>query len=274
MVSSVLVPPTDNSAVDGYVVTAECCDLPEPQTLQVTGRIPAGSNLEPLPSPGIARIFTGATIPAFGAAVVMQEDCVASENAQVTIPAGIKKRQNIRSAGQDISVNQVILKQGQKLKPADIGLAASIGYDKLCVKLPLKVAIFSTGDELVEPGKPAPPGKIYNSNRYMLIALLQKLSLQVVDLGVVADTFEATLNALTEATKADLIISSGGASVGEEDHIKAALEKLGHIHLWKLAIKPGKPLVYGAVGHTPFLGLPGNPASVIGHLLRRCHEGD
>jgi len=263
IISGINVPPEDNSAVDGYVITRELCRAEHAQRYPVIDRIAAGCDPAALPPDSVARIFTGASVPRGGAAVVMQEDCIA-EGDQVTLPAGIKIGENIRPAGQDILENAVLLHKGTPLRPADLGLLASVGVATVKVKKPLKVAVFSTGDELVEPGSDAPAGKIFNSNRYTLTALLTGLAVEVVDLGIVADSFDATIAALKKAASvADFIISSGGASVGEEDYIKAAVQQLGQLKLWQLAIKPGKPLAYGSVLNTPFMGLPGNPTSVF-----------
>ena len=262
VVSPIQVPPADNSAVDGYVVTSDLCGQADQQTKTLVARIPAGVCPSALPKSAVARIFTGATIPEGGASVVMQENCQ-TIGEKVVLPAKIKTGQNIRLAGQDITANSVILTRGSVVRPQDSGLVASIGQSQLRVKPKLRVAVFSTGDELVEPGETAPAGKIYNSNRYTLSALLNKLSVEMVDLGIIPDNYDATVEALTMAAKADLIISSGGVSVGEEDYVKAALEQMGRLDLWKLAIKPGKPLAFGKVGSTPFLGLPGNPTAVF-----------
>jgi molybdopterin molybdotransferase len=263
VISKIPVPPTDNSAVDGYVVSRELCGKADASLQQVVARIPAGVVPSALPASAVARIFTGATVPEGGVAVVMQEDCQ-QKGDRVVIPANINTNQNIRPAAQDIAVGSVVLHKGRVLKPQDIGLAASVGLAKLVVRRKLKVAVFSTGDELMEPDNSHPAaGKIYNSNRYTLVALLNKLFIDVVDIGIIPDQYEATVAALSRASEADLIISSGGVSVGEEDHVKAALEETGHLDLWKLAIKPGKPLAFGMVGKTPFLGLPGNPSAVF-----------
>ncbi|MFD2230344.1 gephyrin-like molybdotransferase Glp [Alkalimarinus sediminis] len=263
VVSSINVPPYDNSAVDGYAVIADNCQGGEPTSLKISQRIPAGSVPHPLQTGTAARIFTGATIPPNATAVVMQEDCT-EQDGTVTLPTNINLNQNIRPQGQDIKSNQVILKRGHRIRAQDMGLMASIGIANINIYRPLKVAILSTGDELVEPGEVAKEGQIYNSNRYTLKGLLDGFGFEIVDVGIVEDTLNATLTALNEAAEAaDIIITSGGVSVGEEDHIKAAITKLGELDLWKLAIKPGKPFAYGQVGNTPILGLPGNPGAVF-----------
>lgn len=269
--SALHVPPQDNSSMDGYAV--RCADVLEAQgLLPVTQRIAAGSRGAPLSALSAARIFTGAQIPAGADAVVMQEDCevlssaAQGENGVVRIKTTPTPGQWIRRAGEDVSLGSLVLGKGQRLTPAALGLAASIGMDRLPVVRRPRVALFSTGDELVMPGEIAPaqmrPGTIYNSNRFFLRALLLRLGCEVSDLGIVPDRFEATVTALREAsTSHDLILSSGGVSVGEEDHIKPAVQALGTLDLWQIAIKPGKPFAYGRVGPAHFMGLPGNPVS-------------
>lgn len=262
-ISGVNVPPQDNSAMDGYALC--CADLqPGVETsLRIRQRIPAGVAPQPLESGTAARIFTGAEVPAGADAVVMQEN-TREEGGGVVFPASVTEGDNIRRQGQDITEGSVVLTAGRRLLPQDLGLLASVGVHQVPVYRRLKVAVFSTGDELVEPGQPLQPGQIYNSNRYTLSGLLEKLSVEFIDLGIVEDTPEATESTLRKAAEvADCIITSGGVSVGEEDHVKSCVEKLGAIELWKLAIKPGKPLAFGQVLGKPFIGLPGNPASVF-----------
>lgn len=262
--STLDVPPADNSAMDGYALNlADLAEIEGQSVLPISQRIPAGVAPLPLQTGTAARIFTGASIPANANAVVMQEQCE-ERDGSVLLPAGIRAGQNIRPRGQDIAAGAVVLEQGMRLKPQDLGLLASVGIARVTVYRRLKVAILSTGDELVEPGNELVEGQIYNSNRYTLIGLLNSLGIERVDLGRVQDTPEATLAALQQASvTADAIISTGGVSVGEEDHIKAAVEQLGQLKLWRLAIKPGKPLAYGRVGDKPFIGLPGNPAAAF-----------
>ena len=264
--STVAVPPLDNSAMDGYAVRlAEISAIGV--CLPVSQRIPAGTVGTTLQAGTAARIFTGAPIPAGADAVVMQELCEHGENG-VVINHLPRANENIRRAGEDIAVGDQILKPGIKLRPQDIALAASAGLPELPVYRRLRVGVFFTGDELVQPGEPLPPGAIYNSNRYALRALLEGLGCEVRDLGTVPDNLEATRDALRRAAADnDLIVTSGGVSVGEEDHVKPAVEAEGQLDMWKIAIKPGKPLAFGEVrregGKAWFIGLPGNPVSAI-----------
>ncbi len=271
LVAELQVPPQDNSAMDGYAV--RCADIAAPNaTLRVTQRIPAGSHGRTLGPGEAARIFTGAPIPPGADAVVMQEDGEPQPEDRVCIKAVPSPGAWIRRSGEDITRGRTVLTAGTRLGPGELGLAASLGCDRLTVAARPRVALFSTGDELVMPGTVAPtdmaPGAIYNSNRFFLRALLQRMGCQVSDLGIVPDRREATLQALADAAGPhDLILTSGGVSVGEEDHIKPAVQALGELHLWSLAIKPGKPFALGAVrrpsgqGTAHFMGLPGNPVS-------------
>ncbi len=293
--SGLSVPPLDNSSMDGYAV--RCADVAAAGTrLPVAQRIPAGSVGLPLASGTAARIFTGAPVPPGADAVVMQELCEHAEGA-VAINHVPRAGENIRRAGEDIRLGDEILAAGTRLTPQEIGLAASVGLAQLPVYRRLRVAVFFTGDELAMPGEPLKPGGIYNSNRYSLRGLLAALGCEVRDLGIVPDSLEATRAALREAAEAaDVIITSGGVSVGEEDHVKAAVQAEGALDLWKIAIKPGKPLAFGKVsrrntataqattippapfpgkgvtearGQSPlgdeaaFIGLPGNPVSTF-----------
>ena len=210
-----------------------------------------------------ARIFTGAEIPVGADTVALQENCKEVDGI-VKVDRKATSGANIRVRGQDIEVGRVIVSEGTKLRAQELGLIASVGVPRVEVFKPLKVAIFSTGDELIEPGMPLQAGQIYNSNRATLVGLVQSLGMMAVDLGVVPDRQEATQHVLKKAAmRADVIISAGGVSVGEEDHVKRAVDQIGSVEFWKVAIKPGKPLAFGHVGNTPFIGLPGNPASVF-----------
>ncbi|MCJ0763767.1 gephyrin-like molybdotransferase Glp [Variovorax terrae] len=264
-VSALHVPPQDNSSMDGYAV--RCADAARAgAVLRVTQRIPAGASGHALEPGTAARIFTGAPLPPGADAVVMQEDTEAVGESQVRLLAVPPAGQWIRRAGEDVAQGTVVLSKGERLTPAALGLAASIGLDSLRVSRRPRVALFSTGDELVMPGEVPPeamkPGAIYNSNRFFLRALLRRLGCEVTDLGIVPDDRAATVEALRGAARGhDLILTSGGVSVGEEDHIKPAVQSLGSLDLWQIAIKPGKPFAYGRVGTAHFIGLPGNPVS-------------
>jgi len=277
-VSPLHVPPQDNSAMDGYAL--RCADVPQAGAeLPVTQRIAAGSAGAPLAPGSAARIFTGAPVPAGADAIVMQEDCVALDGGhamQVRVNAMPRPGQWIRRAGEDITLGAQVLAAGTRLTPAELGLAASIGLAHLQVARRPRVALFSTGDELVMPGEVQPaqmrPGAIYNSNRFFLRAMLLRLGCEVTDLGIVPDRRDATVAALRAAAQGhDLILTSGGVSVGEEDHIKPAVESLGVLALWQIAMKPGKPFAYGRIAGAHFMGLPGNPVSsfvTFGLLVR------
>ncbi|MCF6283245.1 MAG: molybdopterin molybdotransferase MoeA [Candidatus Polarisedimenticolaceae bacterium] len=260
--SQVNVPPWDNSAMDGYAVNT--ADLNgSGSRLRVSQRIPAGATGTQLEPGTVARIFTGAPVPPGANAVVIQEVCEA-EGDWVTINDEVKEGANIRLAGEDSKEGQQILAPGVRLGPQHLGLAASVGVAQLPVYRKLQVALFSSGDELVMPGNALGPGQIYNSNQFTLTGLLEKLGCDVTNLGIVEDTFDATCDALARGAKqADLVLASGGVSVGEEDHVKPAVEKLGSLDLWKIAIRPGKPLAFGHIDGTPFIGTPGNPVSLF-----------
>jgi molybdopterin molybdotransferase len=271
VVSVLQVPPQDNSSMDGYAVRV--ADLAPGVPLPVSQRIAAGSSGVPLEPGTVARIFTGAPIPLGADAVVMQEDCmeVAVANAAdtrpaITINSQAHSGQWIRRQGEDVTLGHAVLRAGQRLGPAALGMAASVGFADLLVARRPRVALFSTGDELVMPGQVQPqdmaPGAIYNSNRFFLASLLKRMGCEVTDLGIVPDQLDATVSALRQAAQAhDVILTSGGVSVGEEDHIKPAVQSLGTLDLWQIAIKPGKPFAHGRIGQAHFVGLPGNPVS-------------
>ena len=267
LVSALQVPPQDNSSMDGYALRcAEAASGSAAAGLPVSQRIPAGSAAQPLQAGTLARIFTGAPVPPGADAIVMQEDTEVLPDGRVRLLSAPKAGQWIRRSGEDVTRGDIVLRAGQRLSPAEMGLAASIGLDALPVAVRPRVALFSTGDELVMPGTVPPeamkPGAIYNSNRFFLRALLLRLGCEVSDLGIVPDNRDATVQALCEASAFhDLILTSGGVSVGEEDHIKPAVQALGSLDLWQIAIKPGKPFAYGRVGGSHFIGLPGNPVS-------------
>ena len=260
--SHIDVPGFDNSAMDGYALHSR--DLAQAQAggLEISQRITAGTEGSTLQTGTVARIFTGAPLPAGADTVVMQEATRVEDN-RVIIEKPVTAGANIRPRGNDIAAGHTILETGTLLHAAHLGLAASVGLAAPVVYRKLKVAIFSTGDELVEPGQALGAGQIYNSNRYQLNALLLEAGCDVIDMGSIADDFEITRQTLLSAAEqADLVITSGGVSVGEEDHIKAALESVGTLDLWRVKMKPGKPLAFGRVGDVPFIGLPGNPVSV------------
>ncbi|WP_422016343.1 gephyrin-like molybdotransferase Glp [Roseateles sp.] len=268
LVSPVDVPPADNSAMDGYALRAADAHL----ELPVTQRIPAGSVPTALPPGEAARIFTGAQVPAGADTVVMQEFTeLAGDRLRITQP--VSAGQHVRLRGEDVRAGAVVLPAGTRLDAVALGLVATAGAAQVTVTRRPRVALFSTGDELVMPGEPLPPGAIYNSNRFTLRALLEGLGCEVVDLGIVPDNLVATRAALREAAaRADVILTSGGVSVGEEDHLRPAVQAEGRLDLWALAIKPGKPFAYGTVRRPPaeggdgeahFIGLPGNPVSSL-----------
>jgi molybdopterin molybdotransferase len=261
--SALDVPPADNTSMDGYALRA--ADVPAPGTvLPVSQRIPAGVVGTPLAAGTAARIFTGAQVPAGADAVVMQEQCAAVEGG-VRIDAVPAPGQWVRRRGEDVLRGDVVLARGARLTPQALGLAASVGAASLSVMRRPRVALFSTGDELVMPGEPLKPGAIYNSNRFTLRGLLQWLGCEVTDLGIVPDRLDATRDALRRAAAgSDLILTCGGVSVGEEDHLRPAVQAEGRLDLWQIAIKPGKPLAFGKIGGNAwFIGLPGNPVSAF-----------
>lgn len=261
--ASIDVPPADNSAMDGYALRH--ADWPGPsQSLPLSQRIPAGIRPPTLEQGTAARIFTGAEVPPGADTVVMQEHCRPGDSDSVFIERCPEPGANIRRLGQDIRAGQTVLEAGRRLDAQALGLVASLGMAELDAYRPLRVAVISNGSELVEPGQPVQPGQIYNSNRYMLAGLVQGWGFELCDYGIAPDDAGAIRQLFRRAAdETDVVVSSGGVSVGEEDHIKSVVEELGGIDLWKVAIKPGKPFAFGRIGDTPFLGLPGNPSSVL-----------
>ncbi|MBU2145478.1 MAG: molybdopterin molybdotransferase MoeA [Alphaproteobacteria bacterium] len=264
LVAALPLPPFTNSAVDGYGVRAS--DLPQAGevTLAVRGRIQAGgSAAEPVPPGHAVRIFTGAPMPSTADTVFMQEDVRLNETAAtVTLPAGLKKGANVRPAGEDIPDGATVLKAGHRMRPQDIGLAAALGMTQLDVRRRVRVAVFSTGNEIVAPGEPRKTEQLFDSNRFMLMAMLARLGCQVTDLGILADDHRQIAAALEAAAAAnDLILTSGGVSTGEADHVKSAVESVGSLIFWRVAIKPGRPVAMGVIRGAAFIGLPGNPVA-------------
>ena len=255
-------PPHDNAAVDGYALRHQDLNKDRETRLHIIGRAAAGHPFAGKVAPGhAARIFTGAVMPTGTDTVVMQED-VTLEDEAVQIPSGLRKGANRRRAGEDVGRGETVLEAGQRLRPQEIAMAAAIGADHLRVFQPLRVAVFSTGDELVEPGAALAPGAVYDANRHLLMALTRGLNCVVNDLGILPDKADVVRRSLqAAAANHDLLLTSGGISTGEEDHVRAAVEADGSLHFWRLAIKPGRPLALGQVGATPFIGLPGNPAT-------------
>lgn len=257
------IPGYDNAAMDGYALRVD--EVPEDRCMKVSGRIAAGHAARGPVEPGtVVRIFTGAVIPAGANAVVMQENCEALADGRIRIKQLPATGTNIRLAGEDVAKGTTILRRGTRLRPQEIGMAASLGHSHLQVYRKVRVAVVATGDELRSPGEPLEFGTLYDSNRHALIAGLQGLGAEVSDYGRVRDVQAAVRDVLKlAASENDLVISSGGVSEGEEDHVRAAVEETGHLNFWKLALKPGKPVAVGAIDGVPFIGTPGNPVSAL-----------
>jgi len=260
LIAALDLPPWANSAMDGYALRLADCNG---QALPVSQRIQAGTAPTPLEPGTCARIFTGAPLPEGADTVEMQENAELDESGRVHFRESLKAGQNVRAQGQETRIGECVLPAGTRLGPVELGLAASLGAAQLSVRRRLRVAVLSTGDELVEPGRALGPGQIYNSNRRLLIAWLQRLGCSVVDAGILPDDLQRTREALGALGEVDLILSTGGVSVGEADFLGMALREAGELTLWKLAIKPGKPLTFGHYQGVPVIGLPGNPASTL-----------
>ncbi len=263
------VPPHANAAVDGYAFFHDDLAGDGPTVLPVTGRVAAGRRLgRPARRGEAVRIFTGAPMPEGADTVAMQEDA-REEGGIVTLPPGLRRGANRRRAGEDVRAGSVVLRAGRRLRAPDVGLAASLGRVRLACRLPLRVALFSTGDEVEEPGRPLAPGAIYDANRYAIAGLLRGLGCRVSDLGILPDDARRTEDAILAAAEGhDALLTSGGVSVGDEDHVGRTVAERGTLHAWHLAIKPGRPLLLGQVGAAAFVGLPGNPAAAMVTFLR------
>lgn len=264
VVSTMNVPSHDNSGMDGYAVRHADLAADADVTLQVVGTSFAGAPYQGTVSPGQAvRIMTGATVPPACDVVIMQERAKAADG-KVTLGLGAKKGQNIRKTGEDLAIGQIVFHKGQPVRAAELGMLASLGIIEVSVLRRLRVAFFSTGDELVSLGGTLGPGQIYDSNRYTIFGMLTRLGFEVLDMGVIRDTPEAVEQAFDAASKiADVVLTSGGVSVGDADYVKQILDRLGEVLFWKIAMKPGRPLAFGRIGNAHFFGLPGNPVAVM-----------
>lgn len=264
LIAPLPLPPFDNSAVDGYAVRHADVAATGETALNVRDRVAAGHEaLRPLGQKEAARIFTGAPMPANADTVFMQEDCKVDGNT-VFVPAGLKTGANRRLAGEDVAKGAVALRAGRRMQPADVALAAALGFSQLSVRRRVRVALFSTGDEIVPPGQPLPPAALYDSNRYLLMSLLARAGAQTTDLGILKDDRETISQAIGAASKDhDLVLTSGGVSTGDADHVKSAVEGLGKLVFWRLAIKPGRPVAMGVVNGAAFVGVPGNPVAAL-----------
>jgi molybdopterin molybdotransferase len=256
------LPPFTNSAVDGYAVRSGDLPQADEQAFPVVGRVEAGASAQaPVEAGHAVRIFTGAPMPQGADTVFMQED-VRLDQGKVVLPAGLKPGANVRPAGEDIPAGHAALPSGRRLRPQDVALVAAFGLTHVDVRRRIRVAVFSTGNELVSPGTPRGAAQLFDSNRFMLMAMLVRLGCEVSDLGILGDDRAALASALKSAADAhDLVLTTGGVSTGEEDHVKAAVESVGSLVLWRMAIKPGRPVAMGMIGGTPLIGLPGNPVA-------------
>ena len=263
LIAPMALPPFTNSAVDGYATRAADLSIVEDRTFTVAGRIQAGGLATPAIAPGQAtRIFTGAPMPERADTVFMQEDVRLDEAGRVVLPSGLRRGANVRPAGEDVAFGQRILPAGRRMQPQDIALCAALGLTEIVVRRRVRVAVFSTGDEIVAPGQSRGPTQLFDLNRFMLTAMLRRLACAVSDLGILGDDVVLIADALRRAAAThDLILASGGVSTGEADHVKAGLESVGALAFWRVAIKPGRPVAMGEIEGAPFIGLPGNPVA-------------
>lgn len=263
LVAPLSLPPFTNSAVDGYALRGEELPTAGEKTFAIAGRVQAGAGADATVNAGQAvRVFTGAPMPAGADTVFMQEDVRLDEAGRVVLPIGLKRGANVRPAGEDVAAGQIVLQAGHRLRPQDVALAAALGLTHLELRRRIRVAVFSTGNEIVAPGTPRGPAQLYDSNRFMLMAMLARLGCKVDDLGILRDDLDLTTARLRDAAAThDLILASGGVSTGEADFVKAAVESVGTLVFWRMAIKPGRPVAMGVIAGTPFIGLPGNPVA-------------
>lgn len=273
LVAPLSLPPFTNSAVDGYALRGEELPAIEEKAFTVVGRVQAGAPADAAPQEGQAvRVFTGAPMPAGADTVFMQEDVRLDDAGRVVLPTGLKRGANVRPAGEDVAAGQTVLKAGHRLRPQDVALAAALGFTRLELRRRIKVAVFSTGNEIVAPGERRGPAQLFDSNRFMLMAMLARLGCEVDDLGILRDDLELTAARLRDAAAThDLILASGGVSTGEADFVKAAVESVGTLVFWRMAIKPGRPVAMGVIAGKPFIGLPGNPVAsfvTFAHIAR------
>jgi molybdopterin molybdotransferase len=273
LVAPMNVPPFTNSAVDGYAVRAEDLPVEAERAFAIAARLQAGADAGGEVPPGEAvRIFTGAAMPALADTVFMQEDVRLLDDGKVVLPPGLKHGANVRPAGEDIREGSVVLPAGRRMRPQDVATAAALGVTELEVSRRVRVAVFSNGDEIVEPGAARKPVQLHDSNRYMLLAMLRRLGCEVTDLGILPDDADQIAAILKrEAAAHDLMLTSGGVSTGDADYVKDAIEQVGSLVFWRMAIKPGRPVAMGVIEGAPFIGLPGNPVAsfvTFAHVAR------